>query len=62
MSKEPKPRKPGRPKLPKGEGKDKLVALRLSPDTHKRVSAAAQAQSTTVSDWIRTTLEASLNG
>ena len=62
MPSQPKPKKVGRPKLPKGEAKGKLVALRLDPETHKRVSAAAKARSTTVSEWIRGTLEASLNG
>jgi predicted HicB family RNase H-like nuclease len=58
----PKPKKVGRPKLPKGEAKGKLVALRLSASDVKRVSAAAKAKKQTVSEWIRSTLEASLNG
>ena len=58
----PKPKRIGRPKLPKGEAKGKLVALRLSASEEKRVSAAAKASGQSVSQWIRSTLEANLNG
>lgn len=57
----PKPKKVGRPKLPKGEAKGKIVALRFSADDVKRVSAAAKAKKLSVSEWIRSTLEANLN-
>jgi predicted HicB family RNase H-like nuclease len=59
---QPKPKKVGRPKLPKGEAKGKLVALRLSDAEVKRVNAAAKAKKLSVSEWIRSTLEANLNG
>ena len=62
MPAQPKPKKVGRPKLPKGEAKGKLVALRLSDAEVKRVSAAAKASNQSVSQWIRSTLEANLNG
>jgi predicted HicB family RNase H-like nuclease len=62
MPAQPKPRKVGRPKLPKGEAKGKIVALRFSADDVRRVSAAAKAKKQTVSGWIRSTLEANLNG
>lgn len=61
MPAQPKPRKVGRPKLPKGEARGKLVALRLSDSEEKRVSAAAKAKNLSVSEWIRSTLEANLN-
>ncbi len=57
---QPKPRKPGRPKLPKGEAKGKLVALRLSDSEVKRVSAAAKAKKLSVSSGYAA-LEANLN-
>jgi predicted HicB family RNase H-like nuclease len=62
MPTQPKPKKVGRPKLPKGEAKGKIVALRFSAEDVKRVTAAAKAQKLSVSQWIRSTLEASLNG
>jgi predicted HicB family RNase H-like nuclease len=60
MPAQPKPKKVGRPKLPKGETKGKLVALRLSASEEKRVSAAAKAKNVSVSEWIRSTLNAAM--
>ncbi len=56
-----KPKKVGRPKLPKGEAKGKLVALRFNQDDLKRVEAAAKASKKTLSEWIRTTLNSALD-
>jgi predicted HicB family RNase H-like nuclease len=58
MPTQPKPKKVGRPKLPKGEAKGKIVALRFSADEVKRVSAAAKAKKLSVSDWIREAVNA----
>ena len=52
MPAQPKPKKVGRPKLPKGDAKGKIVAL--------RVSAAAKAKSLSVSEWVSSTLNAAL--
>jgi predicted HicB family RNase H-like nuclease len=60
MPSQPKPRKVGRPKLPKGEAKGKIVALRFSADDVKRVNLAAKAKKQTVSEWIRGTLSAAM--
>jgi len=57
-----KPKKVGRPKLPKGEAKGKLVAMRFNADDLKRVEAAAQASKKTVSEWMRSTLLAAIGG
>ena len=57
-----KPKKVGRPKLPKGEAKGKLVAMRFNADDLKRVEAAAQASQKTVSEWMRSTLLAAIGG
>jgi uncharacterized protein (DUF1778 family) len=51
-----KPKKPGRPKLPKGEAKGKLVAIRLTVEEVKRIDAAAKAESQGRSEWMRSTL------
>jgi hypothetical protein len=52
-----KKRKPGRPKLPKGEAKNRtLPAVRFAPSDIKAVETAAKAQNQTVSEWVRSTL------
>jgi len=48
----------GRPKLPKGEAKGRIVPVRFDPETIKRIMAAAKASDQTVSEWIRSTLNA----
>ena len=60
MPKQPKPRKPGRPKMAKGEAKGSIVPVRFSPDERKRVEAAAKASNQTVSAWVRSTLLATI--
>ena len=56
----PKPRKVGRPRLPKGEAKGTPVQVRFNPEERQRVEKAAKAQNQTVSEWIRSTLSAAL--
>jgi hypothetical protein len=48
-----KPKKIGRPKLPKGEAKGRIVPIRFNASDVKRVEAAAKASEKTVSEWIR---------
>jgi hypothetical protein len=52
MAKQIKP-KVGRPKLPKGEAKGRIVPIRLNPQDVKRIEMAAKASQKTVSEWIR---------
>ena len=52
-----KPKKVGRPKLPKGEAKGKIVALRFNVDDLKRVEVAAKSSNESVSEWMRRSLE-----
>ena len=56
----PKPRKPGRPKLPKGEAKGRIVPVRFNSDEIRRIEASAKASQKTVSEWIRSTLNAAI--
>lgn len=56
----PKPKKIGRPTLPKGEAKGKIVALRFDPDYLKRVDVAAKNAKLSRSEWIRSTLTAAM--
>jgi hypothetical protein len=56
----PKPKKVGRPKLPKGAAKGKAVQVRFSFEEYKKVFAAAEAKRQTVSEFIRGTLSAAM--
>jgi hypothetical protein len=55
MAKQPKP-KIGRPKLPKGEAKGRIVPIRFNASDIKRIESAARADQKTVSEWIRGTI------
>ena len=48
----------GRPRLPKGEAKGRIVPVRFSGEDLKRITVLAKAQNMTVSEWIRSTLNA----
>ena len=50
---QPKPKKMGRPKLPKGEAKGRIVPIRFNSHDIKRMETAAKASGKTVSEWIR---------
>ena len=58
--KQPKARKPGRPKLPRGEAKGRIVPVRFAPDDLKAIEAAAKTDKQTLSEWIRSTLNAAI--
>jgi hypothetical protein len=60
MPTQPKPKKVGRPKMAKGEAKGKIVPVRFNAEDLKKVTAAANASKQNLSDWIRSTLNASL--
>jgi hypothetical protein len=55
-----KPRKPGRPKLAKGEAKGRIVPVRFRAEDLKAITAAAKRSNQTVSEWIRSTLHAAI--
>jgi hypothetical protein len=52
MAKQTKP-KIGRPKLPKGEAKGRIVPIRFNNQDLKRIESAARTSQKTVSEWIR---------
>lgn len=58
---QPKPKKPGRPKLPKGDAKSSIVPIRFNAEDRKKVEAIARASNLSVSEWIRSTLSAAIN-
>jgi len=51
-----KPKKIGRPILPKGDAKAKIVPVRFKPEEIAKITKAAKTQKQTVSEWIRSTL------
>jgi len=53
-----KARKVGRPKLAKSDAKARIVPVRFNPELLKRVTVAAKANKQTVSEWVRSTLNA----
>jgi len=55
-----KNRKPGRPKLPKGEAKGKIVPIRFTKAEAERLTEAAKSNDLTLSEWIRRTVLAAL--
>jgi predicted HicB family RNase H-like nuclease len=56
----PKPKKPGRPKLPKGEAKGGFVVVRFNADDLKKITGAAKAKDQTVSEWVREAINAAI--
>ena len=60
MAKQTKAKKMGRPKLPKGEAKGRIVPVRFSAEEVKRITAQASANNQKVSEWIRSTLNAAI--
>ena len=62
MSKQPKPKKPGRPRLPKGNAKAVMLRVRVTPNERLAIEGAAKAKTQTSSEWIRSTLLAALAG
>jgi uncharacterized protein (DUF1778 family) len=60
MPRQPKTRKAGRPRLPKGDAKDEFLRIRVTPDERKAIEAAAKGKKQSASEWIRSTLNAAL--
>ena len=61
MAQQKRSRKVGRPKMPKGEAKGRIVPVRFTPDDLRAIEAAAKASDKTVSEWVRTTVHAAVN-
>ncbi len=60
MPKQPKPKKAGRPPLPKGNTKARFLRVRITPDDHRAIEAKAKTGQVSVSQWIRSTLSAAI--
>jgi predicted HicB family RNase H-like nuclease len=55
-----KTRSVGRPALPKGDAKAKIVPVRFKPEEYKAITRAAKTSKLSLSEWIRGTLNANL--
>jgi predicted HicB family RNase H-like nuclease len=53
-------RKPGRPKLPRGWKKSRILPIRFTDDDIKAIAARATEKKQSVSEWIRNTITAAL--
>jgi predicted HicB family RNase H-like nuclease len=58
--KQNKAKRIGRPKLPKGEAMGRIVSIRFAPDDIKAVAQAAKADKKTLSEWIRSAVNAAI--
>ena len=61
MSQQKKPKKVGRPKLPRGTAKGRIVPVRFANGDLRAIEAAAKARNQTISEWIRSTLNAAIH-
>jgi predicted HicB family RNase H-like nuclease len=58
----PKPKKVGRPALPKGNAKAATVRVRSTPNELRSYEMTAKAAKLSLSEWIRSTLNAAVAG
>ena len=56
-----KPKKAGRPKLPKGEAMGRVIQVRFTAPDTKAIEGAAKACKQTISEWIRSTVHAAIS-
>jgi hypothetical protein len=50
----------GRPKLPEGEAKGRIVPIRFTADDLKAMTAKARKKDQTLSEWIRGAINAAI--
>ena len=53
-------RKVGRPRLPNGQAKGKIVPVRFNASDLRAIISAAKANGQSLSDWIRSTVHAAI--
>ena len=59
---QPKKAKVGRPKMPKGEAKGRIVPVRFTADDLKAIALRAKAEHQNISEWIRSMIHAKIEG
>jgi ribosomal protein S8E len=62
LEQQKKAKKVGRPKLPKGAAKGRIVPVRFTGDDLKAIAVRAKSANQNVSEWIRSTIHANLQG
>lgn len=62
MARQKKAKKVGRPKLPKGEAKGRIVPVRFRKDDLREIEVVARAGKQTISEWIRRTISVAIHG
>jgi predicted HicB family RNase H-like nuclease len=55
-----KTKKAGRPPLPKGQAKVGTLRIRVTPDELRAIESTAKGKKQSVSEWIRSTLNAAI--
>jgi predicted HicB family RNase H-like nuclease len=60
VNQKPKPKRAGRPPLPKGHAKAGMLRVRVTPDELSAIESNAKRAKQTVSEWIRGTLNAAI--
>jgi predicted HicB family RNase H-like nuclease len=60
VNQKPKHKRAGRPPLPKGHAKAGTLRVRVTPADLQAFAAKARASKKTVSEWIRSTLNAAI--
>jgi hypothetical protein len=55
-----RPKKAGRPPLPKGHARAETLRVRVTPDELRSIESVAKSKKQTVSEWIRSTLNAAI--
>jgi len=60
VNQKPKRKKAERPPLLKGHAKVEMLRLRVTPDELRSIETAANNKKQTVSEWIRSTLNAAI--
>ena len=61
MANQKKARKVGRPPLPKGQAKGRIVPIRLTHNERLRYEKEAKSNDQTLSEWVRSTLAAKVS-
>ncbi len=62
MTARKKTKKPGRPKLPKGNAKAGYLRVRMTAEELRRIESLAKAAKQTVSEWVRGKINAESAG
>jgi len=60
VNQKPKRRKAGRPRLPKGEARAGMLRVRVTSEELRAIEMKAKAKKQTISDWIRSTINAAI--